>query len=409
MSAPKRLRHADIVDRQAALSACRPVGITDTALSKIINCLRDCPELLATAPSEQRTRKDLMANAASIMDSIAQQVSLPLAAGGETQWTIASPYLLLKYFLEHCPVYRDMFLRTTSTTLAAHDHLSVILYHDEFTPGQVLKPDNKRKTTGFYFTFLQFGEFIRSEYAWLPCAVLRHTTATLVDGGISTATRMVLRSFFCTEENFSTGVVLPLAVPTMVFAKRMCLIADESAIKHTFGVKGASGLLPCLKCKNVVLADHNILENDSEHYFVDITATSGFDLMTDGDVWQKFDKLVALKATGANKTKMDQMEKTLGMNLVSAGVLGDMELRAHVYPITHTAYDSMHNLFSNGIAGQEMHLFLQMCSQHLNISYSHLEAYCSAGWKTPNTLTKTLPLMFFRQGGRRRATTASKR
>jgi hypothetical protein len=43
----------------------------------------------------------------------------------------------------------------------------------------------------------------------------------------------------------------------------------------------------------------------------------------------------------------------------------------------------MHCLFSNGIVGQEMHLVLQMCSQHLSISYSHMEEYCKAGWKTP--------------------------
>ena len=409
MSAPKRLRQADISDRQASLSAVRPVGVSDAALSKLISCLRECPDMLATAPTEGRIRKDLTAHAARTVDAISQRVALPLAAGGVWQWTIASPYLVLKHFIERCPVFRDMFFRTTSATIAAHAPLSIILYHDEFTPGQILKPDNKRKTTCFYFTFLQFGEFIRSEFAWLPIAALRHTIAATVNGGIGTATRMVLRSFFCAQENFSTGVVLPLAVPTLVFAKLLCIIANESAIKQTYGVEGASGLLPCLKCKNVVLADHEVLENDSANYFVDIAATGGFDYTTDAEVWQKFDKLVALKAAGANKSKMDQMEKVLGVNLVSAGVLGDMELRAHVLPITNTAFDSMHCLFSNGIASQEMHLILQLCSQHLGISFSHIwRLGAKQAGEPKSTQTETLPVMFFPPGENKRARMVSR-
>lgn len=384
MSNPKRLKRKDLEQRQASLAEVRPVGVSDSALARIIGSLKERPELLEIAASSvNTTRRELVDHAARTLDSISIQVDLPLVAGGNMQWTIASPYLLLKHFLEHCPTYRDMFLRTTSATIAAHLPLQLILYHDEFTPGQILKPDNQRKTNSYYFTFLQFGECIRSEYAWLPCAELRHTVATLVDGGISAATRMVLRSFFCDLNNFTTGVVLPLpAAPTMVFAKLLCLIADESGIKYTWCVKGASGLLPCLKCKNVVLADHSILENDSEGYFVDVAAISGFDATLDSDVWEKFDKLAALKAAGANKTKMEQMEKVFGLNLVLSGLLGDQELRAHIQPITHTAYDSMHCFFSNGIVGQEMHLLLRLCNVHLGITYSHIRDYCRAGWKT---------------------------
>jgi len=130
----------------------------------------------------------------------------------------------------------------------------------------------------------------------------------------------------------------------------------------------------------VVLANHEILENDADHYFVDIAAAAGFDFATDAEIWQKFDKLVALKAAGATKAKLEQMEKVLGMNLVPAGVLGDLELRNHVKPITCTAFDSMHCLFSNGVAAQEMHLILKQCSDHLGISFNHLETWCKAGW-----------------------------
>ena len=257
-----------------------------------------------------------------------------------------------------------------------------MLYHDEFTPGQVLKPDNARKTTAFYFSFLQFGDCLRSEYAWLQCCVVRHTVAGKVAGGMTCICKMVLRSFFCGDESFAAGCVLRVPDATLVFGKLLCLIADESAIKHTYATKGASGLVPCMKCKNVVLIGHDILENDASGYFVDLSATSGFDLATDADIWAKFDKITSMKTAGATAAALQQMEKALGINCVPNGILADEELRSHVLPIKHTAYDSMHCLFSNGIASQEMHLFLQLCSQHLGITFGHMEDWCKAGWRT---------------------------
>ena len=370
--------------RQSMIAGIRPVGITDSALAKIIGALKAHPSVLEAAGSVDQTRKDLGAHTSQILDQVSQAAELPLTAGGTLHWQIASPSKLLKLFLQSCPAFRDMFMLTAAATIAKHEPLSMILYHDEFTPGQVLKPDNKRKTTCFYFTFAQFGDFIRSEFAWIPCGALRHTTASLVNGGLSTAVKVVLRSFFFGAENFATGAVMTLADMgnTIVFAKLFCIIADESAIKHTYAVKGASGLLPCLKCKNVVLANHGILENDRSQYFVDISAIEGFDFTTDADLWEKYDKLVALKAGGANNAKLEQMEKVLGVNLVPPGVLGDLALREHIKPISDTAFDPMHCLFSNGIASQEMHLILEQCEQHLGISFSHMETWCKAGWLT---------------------------
>lgn len=370
--------------RQSLIAGIRPVGITDSALAKIIGALKAHPSVLEAAGSVEQTRKDLGEHSSQILDQVSHSAELPLIAGGTMHWQIASPSKLLGLFLQNCPAFRDMFMRTAAATVARHEPLSLILYHDEFTPGQVLKPDNRRKTTCFYFTFAQFGDFIRSEFAWIPCAALRHTAASLVTGGLSTAVRAVLRSFFSGVENFATGAVmaLPDMGNTMLFAKLLCVIADESAIKHTFAIKGASGLLPCLKCKNVVLANHEILENDQSNYFVDISAVTGFDFTTDADLWEKFDKLVALKAGGASNAKLEQMEKVLGVNLVPTGVLGDMFLRGHIKPISDTAFDLMHCLFSNGIASQEMHLILEQCSQHLGISFSHMETWCQAGWLT---------------------------
>lgn len=368
--------------RQSVLAGFRHAGVTDAMLGRILSSLKSHTEVLEASGSSDRVRKDLSEFAMGTLASVAQAIELPMEDGSTFQWEFASPVKLLRLMLDTCAVFRDMFLRTTAAAVGRHEPLSIILYHDEFTPGQVLKPDNRRKTTSFYFTFAEFGDFIRSEYAWMTVAVLRHSISSHVVGGLSCATKFIMRSFFFGEENFFSGALLPLASPTIVFAKFACFIADESAIKHTYSCKGASGLLPCMKCKNVVLAEHGLVENDSGRYLVDILATSGFDFATDADIWQKFDMLAALHAGGATKAKVEQLEKATGFNLSPTGLLGDLDLRAHVLPITHTSYDPMHCIFSNGIGSQEMHLVLKLCSQHLGIAFSHLESWCGA-WKSP--------------------------
>jgi hypothetical protein len=116
---------------------------------------------------------------------------------------------------------------------------------------------------------------------------------------------------------------------------------------------------------------------------VDIGASTGFDLATNADIWCKFDTLSNLKAGGATKKRMEEMEKALGLKHVTGGILEDVELRSHCLPIDNTDYDSMHCFHANGIASQEIHLFLKLCSQHLDITFKHLQQYCESGWKTP--------------------------
>ena len=167
------------------MAALRPVGITDSQMGRMAAALKTHPEVLDDVVSAGQVRKDMVEHNARTLDQVSQPTGVSLASGGMFEWQIASPVKLVKMFLESCPVYSEMFKRTTAAHINSGKPLSILLYHDEFTPGQVLKPDNKRKTTCFYFTFLEFGDFIRSEFAWLPCACLRHTTAALLDGEMS--------------------------------------------------------------------------------------------------------------------------------------------------------------------------------------------------------------------------------
>ena len=122
--------------RAAALAAIRPVGVSDSALSQMISNLKDKPELLAAARGSSQTRLDLIEHASQLIRGLTHTVQVPLQTGGHLQLELLSPVKLPRLFLKDCLAFRNMFMDTTACTIASHEPLSIILYHDEFTPAK---------------------------------------------------------------------------------------------------------------------------------------------------------------------------------------------------------------------------------------------------------------------------------
>ena len=60
--------------------------------------------------------------------------------------------------------------------------IDACIYVDEYVPGNILAPDNRRKSYCIYFTFLTLARY-RSIQIWWPVAVLRHSQIDLLPGG----------------------------------------------------------------------------------------------------------------------------------------------------------------------------------------------------------------------------------
>ncbi len=111
-------------------------------------------------------------------------------------------------------------------------------------------PDTKRKITAFYASFLELGDFLSSEAAWLTIGTLRTSVAKNIIGGISNVVRQLLRAMFVGPTSLAVGgAVLQSG---LFFARFRRILSDEAAGKAVFCVKGALGLKPCMDCKNVV-------------------------------------------------------------------------------------------------------------------------------------------------------------
>ena len=357
-------------------------GVTAPLLRDILQTLGQDP---GPASTSQRAVQDALGERFA---RVGLTIELPLAGGGTWPWKLASPAELLRQCVESCPGYREMVTRA----LAKHPNnfqnpWRVVLYVDEITPGSVLRPDNKRKISAFYMSFLEFGQQLRFEDAWLTVALIR--SSVLHDhhilGGMANVCRLLLRHMFVGPGSMATGgCLLNLQEPVLLFAAFNNFLADEAALKSAFDLKGAAGLLPCMACRNVTSLQADLAENDPTSFLVDISCSDErcFQLNSDHDIWRMQDRLLGIQARSHTKQELQLAEKTMGMNCNPHGILADVELRQFIAPSSYTR-DSMHTFLSAGTVSIEMRLLLKSLNRQLGVTYSSLQVFCKAEWKWP--------------------------
>jgi hypothetical protein len=349
---------------------------------------------------DRANRWDVHRALATTSAVVTRRVGLPLVAGGVFQWPVALPQDLLPYCYSECGGFRSI----VTEALAKHpctlrSPWRLILYCDEITPGNPLRPDNKRKMTAFYISWVELGPFLRSEEAWLTVGVLRPSLVKQVVGGFSGAVRCLMRALLLGADSLRTaGAMLG---ESLFFCKYHRMIMDEAAGKAVWSVKGASGLKPCIDCKNVValgsVENPGLASFDADGYVVDITCPddSQFDAMGDGDLATAYDQLAALKASaGITKANFDKAERAYGISFNPACLLADVGLRPLVNPSSYTR-DPMHVMLSGGVANTEIFLVLKaIASCMAGFKYSTMKEFCSAAWGWPCTRNTAIGEVF---------------
>lgn len=311
--------------------------------------------------------------------NIALSIAVPLADGGEFTWCLCNPAGLLQRSVQVSPALRRLFAAPLSTP---GKPWSIIIAHDEVTPGAVLRPDNKRKFNAFYFSFAEFGHAaVRAEQVWFPVAVLRSCIVDKVVGGLSCCLRLLLKEF---ARHFSQGVVFELdGGPTYLFARVSVHLGDEAALSHGLSVKGASGIKPCLLCANVVKKGSDLAGRRANLIEIDVVDERRFIAHTDESVWHLYDELVRLQGR-VGVGEMATRQRAAGITLSPHSVLGDVPLRDHFRPVSSLCFDWQHTYLSNGIASLELFVFLKSCkASGLTDIYPLLERYCKSNWQWP--------------------------
>ena len=317
-------------------------------------------------------------------------IKLPLKAGGFFDWHVTLPQDLLPHCICKCQGFGNIVRRVLEQNPPSVNRpWRLVLYLDEVTPGNLLRPDNRRKMVAWYASFLELGNFLRLETAWLTIGIIRSTQAKLVAAGLSGVMRHLMRKTFLGPRSISNaGILVPLACPILLFAKFHRLIADEAACKAVWNVKGAAGIRPCMDCKNVVAIatekNPSLCEFDTSGYIVDIACfdQKRFDPQGDGDLARSHDALQAMVARGCTKVEIDKMEKASGINFDPDSLLADAELRPLISQCSNVR-DPMHVLLANGIMNWELYLFLAAWAQSSNFKYETMKLFLSADWSTP--------------------------
>lgn len=221
-------------------------------------------------------------------------IALPKKGGGSFEWSLCRLDKLLGHFVAESPNFATAMQLAVESAGAAP--LGAIVYLDEVVPGNMLRPDNKRRFWSFYLSFAEFGpaRLCHAEY-WLPIAVLRSSVAACVEGGVSQCMRQLLRGILL-EPCGLGGVGMSLALPTpkLVRLQIRTLVGDESALKATWDSKGAAGVRPCFFCANVVTRRSG-LDIGAGGPLVDVGCEDPgrFEALSDEAVWATFDRLAA--------------------------------------------------------------------------------------------------------------------
>ena len=274
-----------------------------------------------------------------------------------------------------------------STIEMCGHQLHLVFQHDEITPGNPLRPvaDNPRKGTVVLASFLEFGQALRREEAWLPMAVVRSQDTAVVNGKLSAVLRSILLRLVRTGV-FDNGFVVDLGAQRMhVYVSIRALSADESALKQTWDVIGAGGHRCCtLRCLNAVTEKSKIADTDP--FFVSIADDdfSKFIAMDDASFYETCDSLEELAST-VSATNLGKLQTAAGMNHVPNGLASDKTLRQYIQP-SMSHYDGMHNLLSNGVGNSELSFFVSACILEMpdRDVIGELREMLAANWNYPH-------------------------
>ena len=278
---------------------------------------------------------------------------------------------LQQYMDKACSVRPDFLKLFRANVLAEQKKLGAVqgvLYCDEAVPGNIIAPDNKRRSYCFYFCHLPLCKF-RSGTFWVPYGIVRSELVAAFDGGLPAVFKLLLEELTCS--------LATLAVDhEFINTDKLLFLGDEDALKKCSGHKGASCLRPCIKCANCISKGNEV----AGYFAISEVHWGNFIQAEDSDVR---DLLLHLEHLHANVSKaaFEENEKLAGWKWSPEMWAMKQPLWLMLKP-SDFVYDDMHNYFSNGVVGMELGLFLEAALTETTLTRQDLEAAVFASaWK----------------------------
>lgn len=370
--------------RQRTLSKLRAIkGCSKTALAKVLRVLDDQGELTSQigAKSERNIRKNMQSGITELLG-----VSTPYGSMMETlkidekdvpPIEFINPFALLWVLADKKPEFWSLLCDGRCPLSEA----KLLLYIDEVTPGNPLRPEKSRCTQCIYWTFADLPSHVlsHSEF-WFVFTTVRSTIVNRWPGKVSGLMRHVLLRFFGdpSTPNFREGVVLQNADRSFLFRASFAgFLSDEKALKEIFALKGASGTKFCPTCSNIV--QHMRVEQLQGTSLVDIACSNPdrFEYHTNESFYSMVDFLQKAIADGEPRSRIAKLEQMFGLLADPHSILCDDRCRSIVRPVDHYLRDWMHTIVSHGVAGTQTAMLLAACRRS-GIAADRLTRYTSA-------------------------------
>ena len=352
----------------------RKAYISQSGLATLLTELKAIGGLPAvTSRSSIKRSRDREADRVTRYGNVMQELRIDVN-GDAVAFDYVHPIAFLEYAAGHCDAFSKELEQCVDDDPPSWDSpWDIIVYSDEVTPGDAKKARNHKRLEAVYWSFKQFGQArLSSEHLWFILAAIRsETIRDEVEGGMSTIFKHLLALFHNSATDIRHGVFITTKSGRRVlfFAKISIMVSDAAALQMVLGVKGTSGNLLCLNCRNC--SPHKpkngvvLHEADTSGFLVPSTETdlSRFIPQTDDTLFAAVDLLAARRPLMGN-TAFERLESDLGVNHIPAGLLLCPFMRQRIQPISMVMWDWMHCYFASGIFQVQVTLLLLVMRRH---------------------------------------------
>ncbi len=280
----------------------------------------------------------------------------PNQVSGPYEWEYVSPAALLHGACHHSSRFGLLLQRST------HPVARLVIYTDEFCPGNALRPDKGSSMECIYYTFLDFPPWWRMRVnGWFFFGALLSKVVGRIEGGMSHVMRHIVSSFFpVLGPSFEVGCEFRAGGQefTVSIKKVDLFMEDLDGYRKQYAWKGCSGSRPCGLCTNMV-AEHGKKKLDCRsgpNILFQKATYRQFRLHTAQTMWECVDAL-ADSVGQVTKREFGIRQQCWGLTHQPNGLLLDKRLRKYVDSVESTFPDFAHTfLGSGGIA--QYHAYL---------------------------------------------------
>ena len=300
-----------------------------------------------------------------------------LDAKGLNYWEYMHPMA----FLYYCSSLSHSFAAMMRSISDGTTPLRIVIYADGLVPGNPFRPEASRKLQCIYWAIVDWPQHVlQRSFAWPVFSILRETIIAATQGGLGRIMRTVLRIFFPeTGHSFTRGFTIYDAnggfTVTGIFAG---FLQDLLGHKEMTEWRGASGVLCCITCDNVINMAHR--RPGPGQVASNCWDATKFTYRDNARVHEIVDNLKVEYAKLLTRPKFpitawDNMQKEAGFNLVSEGLLMDVDLRGIYKPVDHTIRDWQHTVAQDGCANTHVAAVLHCLHDKCNIQLERIQDF----------------------------------